>query len=33
MEFKPREVLDSEKAADLFSDYEAGYPRKDYNTL
>ena len=33
MEFEPRELLDSEKAADLFSDYEGGYPRKDYNTL
>ena len=33
MEFEPRELLDSEKAADRFSDYEGGYPRKDYNTL
>ena len=32
MEFEPRELLDSEKAADLFSDYEGGYPRKDYNS-
>ena len=33
MELEPRELLDSEKAADIFSNYEGGYPRKDYNTL
>ena len=32
MEFEGREHLDSEKAADLFSGYEGGGPRKDYNT-
>ena len=30
MEFEARELLDSEKAVDLFSDYEGGFPRKDY---
>ena len=33
MEFEARELLDSEKAADLFSDYEGGGPRKENNTL
>ena len=33
MELEPRELLDSEKAANILSDYEGGYPRKDYNTL
>ena len=33
MEFEPRDLLDSEKAADLFSHYEGGYPRKDYSSL
>ena len=28
-----RELLDSEKAADLFSDYKGGGPRKEYNIL
>ena len=31
MEFDARELLDSHKAAGLFSDYEGGLPRKDYN--
>ena len=33
MEFEARELLASEKAADLFSDYEGGGPRKDCNAL
>ena len=33
MEFKARELTESEKAADLFSDYEGGYPRRDDDTL
>ena len=33
MEFEARELLDSETAGDLFSDYEGGFPRKDYDTL
>ena len=33
MEFEAGELLDSEKAADLFSDYEGRFPQKDYNTL
>ena len=33
MELEARELLDSEKAADLFSDYEGGFRRNDYNTL
>ena len=33
MEFEARELLDSEKAAVLFSDYQGGFPRKDDNTL